>query len=164
MTPRRGRGVRRTPVTPSERGEEPAGQPSKTVTDRSAKETPVRQIVNSVVFGRARRALTLRVGLALLIAVVVSAYVGAAFERRALFRELERQGGRLADLLASNAANALFAFDYTALENTVQGFAKDTSIRFIQVKDKSGKVVKAKGEIGARKGLVVATREVIRLT
>jgi methyl-accepting chemotaxis protein len=121
----------------------------------------MRRILNTVMFGRARRALTLRVGLVLLAAIVVSAYVGAAFERRALFRELERQGGRMAELLASNAANALFAFDYTALENTVQGFARDASVRFIEVKDKSGKVVKATGKPGDRDGLVVTRRDVM---
>ena len=74
--------------------------------------------------------------------------------------QLEREAGRLAELLARDSAHALFIFQYGMLDATVRAFGNDPAIRLIEIKDKSGKVVIASGGTSERHGLMVATREV----
>ena len=78
---------------------------------------------------------TLFAGLALTIISGASAYVGMRSERGALLDEMVKQSERLADLLATNSANALFTFNHPALEGLVEGFRKSPAIRFLQIKD-----------------------------
>jgi methyl-accepting chemotaxis protein len=99
-------------------------------------------------------------GVTLLVFSAVSAYVGARAQEEEMLGQLEREAGRLAELLARDSAQALFIFQYGMLDATVRAFTNDPAIRLIEIKDKSGKVVIAKGDSEARRGLMLATREV----
>jgi len=105
---------------------------------------------------------TLWAGAALIASTAVSTAVGAREEQRALLTQVERHAGQLAELLAADSAQALFAFSAGDLENTVGAFARDSNVRVIEIRDTSGKVIKRHGDGDAapREDLVVATREV----
>ena len=105
---------------------------------------------------------TLWAGAALIASAAVSTAIGARQEQQALFTQVERHAGQLAELLAADSAEALLAFSEGDLEKTVSAFARDASVRTIEIRDPSGKVVKrhGDGDAAARGDLVVATREV----
>ncbi len=115
--------------------------------------------------GRWRGGLAVRfsllVGLALLVVAGASAYFGAASQRKALLAEVEHEAGRLAELLAANSATALFSFSYPTLEGLVEGFSKDAAVRFVEIRDKDGKVVMASRGAKDRRGVMVVTREAV---
>jgi methyl-accepting chemotaxis protein len=122
----------------------------------------------AAVSGRAggwRRGLAVRfcllVGVAFLLVAGTSAYFAAVSQLEALRAEVERQAGRLADLLAANSAAALFSFSYPKLEGLVEGFGHDAAIRFVDIRDKDGKVVMASRGARDRRGVVVATRDAV---
>ena len=110
------------------------------------------------------RSLTLRfslwAGAALIASATASAYVGARQEQRALLDEVGRHAGQLAELLAADSAQALFTFSVGDLENTVGAFARDPTVRIIEIRDRSGNMLKAHGGASGRYGLVIATRDV----
>jgi signal transduction histidine kinase len=99
-------------------------------------------------------------GAALVAIAVVSTYVGARQEERALIAQMERHAGQLADLLAADTSQALFTFAVGDLENTVLAFARDPAVLLIEVRDRSGRVLRASGRRGEERGMAIATREV----
>jgi methyl-accepting chemotaxis protein len=104
---------------------------------------------------------SLFVGVALILATTVSAYIGATLERRSLVKGLENQVTRLTDLLSANVATPLFTFNQENLNAVAHAFSRDTAIRLLEIKDKSGKVVaQAERESKDLQGVVVITRAV----
>jgi len=112
--------------------------------------------------GRSRASLAFRfnlfAGVALVLIAAVSAYIDTVSQRSALLGEMERQSGRLAKLLGANVANALFTFDSHGLGATVDAFMNDQAVRLVEIKDNSGKVVKASGEPKEKPSLALATQ------
>jgi len=112
--------------------------------------------------GRRRLAFrfSAQVGACLLAVAAISTWVDIRAERATLTRELELQGGRLAELMAASSANALFAFEMNALDGTVQTFIKDSAIHLVEIRDKAGKVVKSAGRTDPGQGVLITEREV----
>ena len=110
---------------------------------------------------RSRSSLTVRfsliVGAALIVFSLISAYASTVLERRSLRAGLEAQAARLAQAFGSSVANALFTFNSEVIKSAAQGFGNDPSIRFLEVKDPSGKVIASAGDAQKTQGLVVAT-------
>lgn len=116
-------------------------------------------------FGGLRRAkLTVRfsivTGIALLTVSCVATFVSGHFERRSLLTRLEEQAVQFSDLFAANVASSLFTFNRDNVEALVTGFSSDRMIRFIEVRDSSGKIVAVKGSQDGQSKTVSATREV----
>src|SRR6185295_2247223 len=84
-------------------------------------------------------------GLALLAVGVISALLTSYIERRSLLADIEKQGVRTADLLADNIASALFTFNQYKINGTIAAFGNDPSVKYIVVKDKSGKINATRG-------------------
>ena len=84
---------------------------------------------------------SLTLGVALLTLSAASIYVGSILERRFLVKSVQDQAARLTELLALNVAIPLFTFNQDNLKAVATAFASDTSIRFLQIKDPSGKIV-----------------------
>ena len=98
-------------------------------------------------------------GIALLAVAMVSMFVSHLLERTALLAELEKQTVRAADLLAQNVASSMFTFNKDNVNATVTAFASDPAIRFIELKDTSGKVSASKGEAHPN-GTITVTRPI----
>jgi methyl-accepting chemotaxis protein len=113
---------------------------------------------------RSRSSLAFRfsliVGIALIIFSLVSTYVSSVFERRMLQAGLEAQTGRLAQAFGSSVANALFTFNSEIIKAAAQGFGNDPTVRFLEVKDPSGKELALVGDSKAAQGLVTASHKV----
>jgi methyl-accepting chemotaxis protein len=109
---------------------------------------------------RSRSSLTVRfsliVGVALIVFSIISAYASTVLERRSLRSGLEAQAARLAQAFGSSVANALFTFNSEVIKSAAQGFGNDPSIRFLEVKEQSGKVIASAGDPQKTQGLVVA--------
>ena len=86
-------------------------------------------------------------GVALVAVAIVSMLVTSVMERRSLLAELEKQATRTADLLAQNVASSMFTFNKDNIGATVAAFASDPAIRFIELKDTSGKVSASSGKL-----------------
>ena len=84
-------------------------------------------------------------GIALLAVAMGSMFVSHFLERRALLADLEKQTARAADLLAQNVASSMFTFNKDHINATITAFASDPAIRFIELKDTSGKVSASSG-------------------
>jgi methyl-accepting chemotaxis protein len=114
-------------------------------------------------FNRSRSSLAFRfnliIGVALFIISAGSTYVGSVLERKSLLRAVENQAARSAELLAVNAANPLFTFNQENLKSVAKAFGSDTSIRFVEIKDSSGKIMAAAGEASNQHEVVVAQRQ-----
>ncbi len=85
-------------------------------------------------------------GIALLVVGVISAFVTSYIERRALLAEIEKQAERTAELLAHNIASSMFTFNQYKINGTVAAFGNDPAIKYIEVKDSSGKIQTFRGE------------------
>ena len=85
-------------------------------------------------------------GIALLAVAMVSMFVSHSLERSALLADLEKETTRAADLLAQNVASSMFTFNKDNISATVTAFASDPAIRFIELKDTSGKVSASSGQ------------------
>ncbi|HEY2988399.1 MAG TPA: methyl-accepting chemotaxis protein [Candidatus Binatia bacterium] len=113
---------------------------------------------------RSRSSLTFRfsviVGIALLIFSLISGYASSVFERRSLRAGLEGQAQRLAQAFGSSVANALFTFNSEAIKAAAQGFGNDPAVRFLEVKEPSGKVIASAGDPQKTEGLVSASYKV----
>src|SRR5919198_169179 len=100
-------------------------------------------------FNRSQKSLAFRfnliMGVALFIISVCSTYVGSILERRSLVKGVENQAARAAELLAVNAAHPLFTFNQDNLKSVAKAFGSDPSIRFLEIKDSSGKLVAGGG-------------------
>ena len=99
-------------------------------------------------------------GIALLVVGVLSALLTSYVERRSLLVDIERQGVRTADLLASNIASALFTFNQYKINGTVAAFANDPAIKYIEVKDSSGKITASRGDKTDLAATLAVTRPV----
>ena len=99
-------------------------------------------------------------GIALLVVMAVSGYVGAKFEETALRTQLEQEIARLTGLSAASVANDMFTFSYNDLDATVARFMKDSAVRFFEIKDKTGKVINTAGSAAEGK-LVLRSRDVV---
>jgi methyl-accepting chemotaxis protein len=101
---------------------------------------------------------SLTLGVALLTLSAASIYVGSILERRFLVKSVQDQAARLTELLALNVAIPLFTFNQDNLKAVATAFASDTSIRFLQIKDPSGKIVASAGDAKNQAGVVTAER------
>jgi methyl-accepting chemotaxis protein len=112
---------------------------------------------------RSARSLAFRfnliIGIALFVISAVSIYFGSLLERRSLMKGVEIQAGRSAELLAVNAANPLFTFNQDNLKSVAKAFSSDSLIRFLEIKDSSGKVMAGAGEAKNQTGVIVAERQ-----
>ena len=112
---------------------------------------------------RSRRSLALRLnlimGVALFIISVGSTFVGSVLERQSLLQGVENQAARSAELLAVNAANPLSTFNQDNLKSVAKAFGSDPSIRFLEIKDSSGKLLAGAGEAKYQDGIVLAQRQ-----
>ena len=99
-------------------------------------------------------------GLALLVVGVTSTLVTSYIERRELLADIEKQGVRTADLLANNIASALFTFNQYKINGTVAAFANDPAIKYIEVKDSSGKINSTRGVKSDLAATITVTRPV----
>jgi len=84
-------------------------------------------------------------GVAMLAVGIVTMTVSNYMERRSLLVALEKDAIHSADLLAFNVANSLFTFNQDNISATLAAFGTDAAIRFIEVKDTSGKVIATVG-------------------
>jgi len=111
-----------------------------------------------------RRSLGFRfsvfVGIALVVVASASAFVSIRADRAALTAELERQAGQLAELLAASSANALFTFDSHGLDAAVQAFTKNSAVKHVEIRDKSGAMTKTAGDKADPDRMILAAREV----
>jgi len=76
---------------------------------------------------------------------VLATFVSGQLERRSLLYRLQDQTVRLADLFAANVASSLFTFNRDNINTLASGFSTDRMIRFIEVRDTTGKVIALKG-------------------
>jgi methyl-accepting chemotaxis protein len=114
-------------------------------------------------FNRSQKSLAFRfnliIGVALLIISAGSTYVGSILERRSLVKGIENQAARAAELLAVNAAHPLFTFNQDNLKSVAKAFGSDPSIRFLEIKDSSGKLMAGAGEPKSLEGVIIAERQ-----
>ena len=73
-------------------------------------------------------------GLVLILVATLSTTINVSLERETLFLGLERQAGRMADLLAANVAAALFTINRERLTGTAAGIGSDPAIRFLSIR------------------------------
>src|SRR5215831_5344662 len=88
---------------------------------------------------------SLVIGVALLAMSCLATWVTVQFERQTLMERLEDQAVRFADLFAANLAASLFTVNRENIDAVVTGFASDQTIRFLEVRDPTGKIIAAKG-------------------
>ena len=100
------------------------------------------------------------IGLSLLLMSSLATLVSVQFERHSLVNRLEDQAIRFADLLAANVATSLFTFNQANIDAVVAGFSSDEMIRFLEVRETSGKVIAVKGAQQNPGEIVTATRYV----
>jgi methyl-accepting chemotaxis protein len=99
-------------------------------------------------------------GFALLVVGVISTLVSSYIERGEFLADIEKQGVRTADLLANNIAGALFTFNQYKINGTVAAFGNDPAIKYIEVKDSSGKINTARGDKRDLAATIPVTRPV----
>jgi len=99
-------------------------------------------------------------GFALMAVGVISTLVTGSIERRGLLADIEKQGARTADLLADNIASAMFTFNQYKINGTVAAFGNDPAIRYIEVKDRSGKINATRGDKTDLSATLTVTRPV----
>jgi methyl-accepting chemotaxis protein len=100
------------------------------------------------------------IGLSLLLMSSLATLVSVQFERHSLVNRLEDQAIRFADLFAANVATSLFTFNQANIDAVVAGFSSDEMIRFLEVRETSGKVIAVKGAQQNPGEIVTATRYV----
>jgi methyl-accepting chemotaxis protein len=99
-------------------------------------------------------------GLALMVVGVISTFVTSYIERQALLADIEKQAVRTADLLAHNIASSMFTFNQYKINGTVAAFGNDLTIKYIEVKDSSGKINTFRGEKNDLTATLAVTRPV----
>jgi len=99
-------------------------------------------------------------GLALLAVGAISTLVTSYLERRSRLADIEKQGVRTADLLANNIAGALFTFNQYKINGTIAAFGNDPAIKYIEIKDSSGKINATRGEKTDLTATLAVTRPV----
>jgi methyl-accepting chemotaxis protein len=99
-------------------------------------------------------------GITLVIISFLATFVSGEFERRSLLYGLEEQAVRLADLFAANVASSLFTFNRDNVNTLVSGFSSDRTIRSVEVRDATGKIIALKGSTDGAGKTVTATRDV----
>jgi methyl-accepting chemotaxis protein len=99
-------------------------------------------------------------GITLVIISFLATFVSGEFERRSLLYGLEEQAVRLGDLFAGNVASSLFTFNLDNVNTLVSGFSSDRTIRLVEVRDSSGKIIAQKGSADSAGQTVTAARDV----
>jgi methyl-accepting chemotaxis protein len=110
--------------------------------------------------GRLTVRFSLVTGITLVIISFLATFVSGEFERRSLLYRLEEQATRLADLFAANVASSLFTFNLDNVNTLVSGFSSDRTIRLVEVRDSSGKIIAQKGSADNAGQTVTAARDV----
>jgi len=114
--------------------------------------------------GSWRNRLTVRfsvvIGFALLVMSCLATWVSVQFERHSLIERLEDQAIRFADLCAANVAASLFTVNRENIDAVVTGFSTDQMIRFLEVRDSSGKTIAVKGSPKEPSESVTVSRDV----
>ena len=122
------------------------------------------KLLSRMVSGDWRNRLTVRfsvvTGLALLLMSCLASLINVQVERQSLLERLDNQAVRFADLLAANIATSLFTFNRENIDSVVKGFSSDKMIRFLEVRDTSGKVVASHGMNNDPSNIVTTTRNV----
>jgi methyl-accepting chemotaxis protein len=120
--------------------------------------------LRNLLSGDWRKQLTVRfsvaTGLSLILISCLSSVISVQIERQFLLNRLENQAVRFADLLAANVAASLFTFNRQTVEGVVTTFAGDQMIRFVEVRDTSGKVIASQGSNKDRSDVITASRDV----
>jgi methyl-accepting chemotaxis protein len=98
--------------------------------------------------------------IALLIISSLATFINGQFERQSLLTRLEEQAVRFTDLFAANVASALFTFNRDNINTLVTGFSSDRMIRFLEVRDSTGKIIAMKGSADAQSKTITASREI----
>lgn len=88
---------------------------------------------------------SLVIGAALLVMSCLATWVTVQFERHTLMERLEDQAVRFADLFAANLSASLFTVNRENIDAVVTGFASDQTIKFLEVRDPTGKIIAVKG-------------------
>ena len=99
-------------------------------------------------------------GMALLVVGVISTFVTSYIERRELLADIERQAVRTAELLAHNLASSMFTFNQYKINGTVAAFGNDSAIKYIEIKDNSGKINTFRGDKKDLTATLAVTRPV----
>jgi len=99
-------------------------------------------------------------GLTLLAVATLTLMVNGYMERQSLTAALTEQASYTADLLAFNVSSALMFSNQDDIKTTVTAFGSDTSIRFIEIKDASGKVAGSFGNHNQESSTVIVTRPI----
>ena len=99
-------------------------------------------------------------GMALLVIGLATLTLQHYLERRARFADIEAQASRTADLLADNVASSLLTSNQYKIAGTVAAFSNDPSIKYIEVKDKTGKVTATRGANKNPAEMLTVTRPV----
>jgi methyl-accepting chemotaxis protein len=124
----------------------------------------MREFFSKIAGGSGSNRLTVRfsvvIGLALLLMSSLATLVSVQFERDSLVNRLQDQAIRFADLFAANVAASLFTFNKANIDAVVKGFSSDQMIRFLEVRDMSGRVIAVRGTNQEPGEVVTATRDV----
>ncbi len=124
----------------------------------------MREFFSKIAGGSWNNRLTIRfsvvIGLALLLMSSLATLVSVQFEHHSLVKRLDDQAIRFADIFAANVATSLFTFNQANIDAVVAGFGSDQTIRFLEVRDTSGKVIAVKGTNQNPDKVVTATRAV----
>lgn len=103
---------------------------------------------------------SLMIGVALVFMSCVGTLISVQLERQSLLDRLEVQAVRFADLFAANVAASLFTFNRANIDSVVAGFSSDPMIRFLEVRDTSGKIIAVKGTNKSEGEFVTVTRNI----
>ena len=114
--------------------------------------------------GMWRTRLTVRFTIVTVIALLtissLATFINGQFERQSLLTRLEDQAVRFTDLFAANVASALFTFNRDSINTLITGFSSDRMIRFLEVRDSTGKVLAMKGSTDGQGKTITASREI----
>ena len=102
---------------------------------------------------------TLVTGVVLFVLAGLSTVISRSLERDMLSAALERQAAHVADLLVANVANPLFTFNRDGVVTVANAFG-DPMIRFLEIKDPSGKSIATSGDAGIQTGVITVKRDV----
>jgi methyl-accepting chemotaxis protein len=99
-------------------------------------------------------------GLVLFLLACLSTVIGRNLERNMLSAALERQAAHVTDLLVANVANALFTFNRDSIVTVANAFGGNPMIRFLEIKDPSGKIIASSGTAENQAAVITVNREV----
>ena len=93
----------------------------------------------------------LLIGTVLIIAALMAAVTAVVEHRQraTIIEEMHRRGTAMAEGLASVSAGALLLYNFTALEQNVVRFARETDVVYAVILDRSGQIVAHSRDSGA---------------